>query len=57
MHMLQGLEWKPSEEDLAMARRAKKFGVEYQPVDNAMMDLGEWMGLLLDGFACNLQPV
>lgn len=37
----QLLQYKPDEELEARARRAKKFGVAYQPTDAVLMDMGE----------------
>ncbi len=36
----QALQYAPDEDELAKARRAKKFGVEYVPADGAMMEMG-----------------
>lgn len=38
----QSLVYKPDEDEVAKARRAKKFGSTYQPVEGAMMDMGGW---------------
>lgn len=35
------LQYKPDEDEEAKARRAKKFGITYQPSENAMMDMGK----------------
>ncbi len=43
---MQALEYRPDEEALAKARRAKKFNVQFDATEGAMMDMGEPAGAL-----------